>query len=148
MLLQLRHMLSGPEKSLATCIWGKKCLWASQQEVSGEGNRRARATLGSVAERSAQATASEHVMSQALAVGDEGSEMISEQQLRGWARRQRTQYEYTLPQGDGADYTHALLPESRYEFVGKNGVTQLVLVATILAADSVETAGFDPPTVR
>ena len=103
--------------------------------------------LGEIARRSLAKAAQLNAELKAAASGDEASREAAIQMLRKKAGTAQTSYAYTLPQNEGGELISALLSVGQYEYKSDFSSTQLAIAATMMAADLITTAGFDPPTV-
>ena len=103
--------------------------------------------LGEIARRSLAKAAQLNAELKAAASGDEASKEVAIQMLRKKAGTEQISYAYTLPQNEGGELISALLSAGQYEYKNDFSNTQLAIAATMMAADLITTAGFDPPTV-
>ena len=103
--------------------------------------------LGEIARRSLATAAQLNAELKAAASGDEASREVAIQMLRKKAGTAKTSYAYSLPQNEGGELISALLSIGQYEYKSEFSSTQLAIAATMMAADLINTAGFDPPTV-
>ena len=76
------------------------------------------------------------------------SREIAEQQPNGRADNPQIQCSFTTPQDWRGEIIQALLSEDRYEFAKSYDDSQLVIAATMIAADLLWTAKWGPPAVR
>ena len=103
--------------------------------------------LGEIARRSLAKAAQLNEELKAAAGGDEASKEMAIQMLRKKAGTEQISYAYTLPQNEGGELISALLSVGQYGYKSDFSNTQMAIAATMMAADLVTTAGFDPPTV-
>ena len=103
--------------------------------------------LGEIARRSLAKAAQLNAELKAAASGDEASKNVAIQMLREKAGTEQISFAYTLPQNEGGELISALLSAGQYEYKNDFSNTQLAIAATMMAADLINTAGFDPPTV-
>ena len=103
--------------------------------------------LGEIARRSLAKAAQLNAELKAAASGDEASKEVAIQMLRKKAGTEQISCAYTLPQNEGGELISALLSVGQYEYKNDFSNTQLAIAATMMAADLITTAGFDPPTV-
>ena len=103
--------------------------------------------LGEIARRSLAKAAQLNEELKAAAGGDEASKEMAIQMLRKKAGTEQINYAYTLPQNEGGELISALLSVGQYGYKSDFSNTQMAIAATMMAADLVTTAGFDPPAV-
>ena len=101
--------------------------------------------LGEIARRSLAEAAQLNAELKAAASGDEASKNVAIQMLRKKAGTEQISFAYTLPQNEGGELISALLSAGQYEYKNDFSNTQLAIAATMMAADLINTAGFDPP---
>lgn len=103
--------------------------------------------IGEIARRSLAKAAMANAELKAAASGNEAGREAAIQMLRRKADAAQVSYDYTLPQNEGGELISALLSVGQYKYKSTYSNSQLAIAGTMIAADLINTAGFDPPTV-
>ena len=103
--------------------------------------------IGEIARRSLAKAAQANAELKTAASGGEEAREAAIQMLRRKAGAGHVSYDYTLPQNEGGELIAALMSVGQYKYKCNYSNSQLAIAATMMAADLINTAGFDPPTV-